>query len=223
MKQVVFISVLIVLVFFLLQKEKTGNPERVVETYPWQITLLPGGKSRVFGIVLNETSLAEVSNKMKTRPRMAVYESKQGLSLEAYYKNITLGGLSGSFVFTINATEQQLQQIKNNSIKKEPTKDNALRYELDKPAIDGLQLNSVKTLVYLPTVQLEEDMIVKRFGMPAKKIKLKTNEAGWHYLYPDKGLDLIYKEDDKEILQYVLPKNFNALVMPLQVDQTIQH
>ena len=74
----------------------------------------------------------------------------------------------------------------------------------------------MKNLIYIPAVQLDEEIIVKRFGKPIHKIKLKTKETGWHYLYPEKGLDLIYKEEGKEILQYVLPKKFNALLEPLQ-------
>lgn len=75
----------------------------------------------------------------------------------------------------------------------------------------------MKNLIYIPTVQLDEETIVRRFGEPTYKIKLKTKEPGWHYLYPEKGLDLIFKEEGKEVLQYVLPKNFNALLEPLQV------
>ncbi len=216
MKQVIIVSVLILIVLlFILDKtaEKDGT---IDEKYPWQITLLEDGRSRIFGIILDETRVKEINEILKSRPKIALFETANTLSLEAYYKNITLGGLIGSFIFTVNATQQQFDKIRNESVKKEPAGNNGFRYELDKPSTDRLESATVKNLIYLPTVNLDEKTIIQRFGEPAHKIKLKTKEQGWHYLYPEKGLDLIYKEEGKEVLQYVLPKNFNALLAPLQ-------
>ncbi|MDH5600500.1 MAG: hypothetical protein OEY78_04245, partial [Gammaproteobacteria bacterium] len=167
-----------------------------------------------------ETPLKDVSQILRSRPTVALFESANHLSLEAYFKSVTLGGLSGSFVFTLNATKEQMEKIKKQSSKKERTENNNIRYELDKPMTDNAKGLIVKNLNYIPAVQLDEDIIVKRFGEPAKKIKLKNKELGWHYLYPGKGLDLIYKEEGKEVLQYVLPKDFNALIEPLLSHQS---
>lgn len=213
----VVISIVVLLVLFTLLNKKSDDDTFLVESYPWQISVLPDGKSRVFGIVLDETSLKEVDQILKGTPKVALYAANnKELSLEAYYKNIRLGGLIGSFIFTLNAPKQQLEQIMKESAKKERAENNGVRYELDKSASDKSKLLTVKNLIYIPAVNLDEETIVQRFGKPAYKIKLKTKEVGWHYLYPEKGLDLIFKQDGKEILQYVLPKNFNALLEPLQ-------
>jgi len=124
--------------------------------------------------------------------------------------------MTGSFIFTLNASGKQLNKIKKESSKKKKTENNGLRYELDKPASDKSKTLVVQNLIYIPTVQLSDEVILKRFGKPTYKIKLKTKETGWHYLYPEKGLDLIYKEEGKEVLQYVSPKEFNLLLEPLQ-------
>jgi hypothetical protein len=216
MKKIIVISVLVLLVLFFMVNKKTGNNQPIVETYPWQVTTLPDGRSRVFGIILGETTLKEVDNIFTSRPKMALFEANEKLSLEAYYKNVSLGGMIGSFILTLDASIQQLNNIKKESAKQKRTENNGKRYELDKLASDKTKKLIVKNLIYIPTVQLDEAIIVKRFGKPTHKIKLKTKEIGWHYLYPEKGLDLIYKEEGKEVLQYVLPKNFNALLEPLQ-------
>lgn len=216
MKQVVIISIVILLVLFILIDKKSENNSHITETYPWQVSILADGKSRVFGVVLGETPLKDVDVTLKAVPKMALYSSNEKLSLEAYYKNVSLGGLIGSFIFTLNASEQQLEQIRKESIKKQRVENNGTRYELDKLVADKVKIYTVKNLIYIPTVNLDEKTIEQRFGKPAYKIKLKTKEVGWHYLYPEKGLDLIYKEEGKEILQYVLPKNFNELLGPLQ-------
>ena len=216
MKKIIIISVIVLLVLFFMMNKKTGNEKPIVGVYPWQVTALPDGRSRVFGIVLGETILKEVDEILNSRPKIALFEANEKLSLEAYYKNVSLGGMIGSFILTLDAVEQQLNQIKKESSKQKRAENNGKRYELDKLATDSAKNLVVKNLIYIPTVQLDEAIIIKRFGKPAYKIKLKTKEAGWHYLYPDKGLDLIYKEKGKEVLQYVLPKNFNALLEPLQ-------
>lgn len=216
MKQVIIISIVILFAIFILVDKKSENSSRIAETYPWQVSILADGKSRVFGIVLGETTLKEADVIMKNVPEMALFAANKKLSLEAYYKNVALGGLIGSFIFTLNASEQQLEQIRKESTKQERAENNGIRYGLDKPASDKSKILTVKNLIYIPTVNLDEETIVQRFGKPAYKIKLKTKEVGWHYLYPEKGLDLIFKEEGKEVLQYVLPKDFNELLGPLQ-------
>ena len=217
MKKIIILSVLVILILFFTFNEKTGNGKRsIVQTYPWQVSILADGKSSVFGVILGETSLREVDAILKTAPEMALFELNNHLSLEAYYKNVTLGGLIGSFIFTLNVSDEQLKKIKKESSKEKRAESNGRRYELDKPASDKSKVFIVKNLIYIPTVQLDEETIIQRFGKPTHKIKLKTKETGWHYLYPEKGLDLIYKEEGKEVLQYVEPRNFNLLLGPLQ-------
>ena len=216
MKKVAIILALVLLALFLLVNKETKDETQIVEKYPWQISLLENGKSRVFGIVLGETSLKEVDSILSSSPKVALFELDKKLSLEAYYKNVPLGGLIGSFIFTLDASDEQLNKIKKESVNKEPAENKGRRYDLDMLATDQSKMLVVKNLNYIPTVQLDEKTIVKRFGIPSKKIKLKTKEVGWHYLYPKKGLDLIYKEEGKEVLQYVLPKDFNLLLEPLQ-------
>ncbi len=214
MKKVVVGFLVLVVLYFILDKN-TENHKPIVEAYPWQITILADGKTRVFGIILGETLLREVSYNLNSTPKMALFKTNEKLTLEAYYKNISLGGLIGSFIITLDASSEQLNNIKNVS-KEKRAENKGVRYDLDKPTADNAASLRVKNLIYIPSAQLTEDIIIKRFGQPTQKIKLKTKEIGWHYLYPEKGLDLIYKEDGKEVLQYVLAKNFNALLEPLQ-------
>lgn len=214
-KWVVSFLVILFLLFLLINKEPQDSVP-ITDVYPWQIKILNDGRSSIFGIILNESILKDVDDKLKVTSVVALYESTKKLSLEAYYKNVSLGGLIGSFVFTLDATKEQLNKIKKESHKQERTNDNELKYLLDKVATAETKKLRVKNLIYIPRVQLDEDTIVNRFGTPSYKIKLKTKEIGWHYLYPEKGLDLIYKQEGKEVLQYVLPKNFNLLLKPLQ-------
>jgi len=204
------------------RNEHTEQTKNVVEKYPWQITLLANGNTRVFGIVFNETTLQEVDLLLKTDPEVKLFESDKNLSLEAYYKNVLLGGLIGSFIISLDVSESELQKFKSES-KKRKRHENTIQHEFDKIMLEQVKKLTVKNLSYIPTAQLEEEMIVKRFGVPEEKIKLKNNEKGWHYLYPKKGLDLIYKEEGKEVLQYVTPREFSLLLEPLRSLQNQSH
>ena len=218
MKKTVIILAVVLVLLVLLLKQNSQNNKPITGLYPWQVEILDSGKTRVFGIVLNESKLKKVDEILKITPVIALYEDKDKnkLSLEAYYKNVSLGGLIGSFILTLDGTDEELQTIKKESHKKEKTKNNEVKYKLDKFASAKAKDFRVKNIIYIPTVQLDEKTIVERFGQPTHKIKLKTKESGWHYLYPEKGLDLIFKEESKEVLQYVSPEQFNLLLEPLQ-------
>lgn len=223
MKKILVVVIIPLLLWFFLADKESRHEKAIVGLYPWQVEILADGNSRVFGVVLNETSLQEVSGILKARPELALYDSEKQAVIEAYYKNILLGGLIGSFIFTLDVPAEQLNNIKNNAVKQKRLKDHEFKYELDKVTSEQVKIFKVKNLVYLPTVQLDEATIVKRFGQPEDKLKLKNNEPGWHYLYPEKGLDLIFKEEGKEMLQYVSPKDFNLLLEPLLSHQNLKH
>ncbi len=213
----ILLLALLVAAYFIL-RNSSDNHQPLTQTYPWQIEALPKGYAKVFGIILEQSTLADATRELGSQPKLAVFDNENRLSLEAYYKSISRGGLIGSFVFTLDLDKAEIEKLKQSAHKKEPTTDKGWRYELDKPTIDRLARTKLKTLAYIPTVQLSEEIILSRFGQPDYRISLKTNEAGWHYLYASKGLDLIYHEETREVLQYVAPKSFNALLVPLQSD-----
>ena len=218
MNKTIIIAILLLVVLLVVFDKNAQHDRQRTEIYPWQITILPDGKSRVFGIVLDETLLKEVSRVFNSEPELAIFESKGELVLEAFYKNISFAGLSGDFVFIIDATKAELNKLKAQSTIQKRTASKSIRFDLNKKNIEQVKHWRVTKLNYVPAVQLDEKIIIQRFGKPERKIKLKEKEAGWHYLYPDKGLDLILNEEGKEVLQYVPPKHFNLLLKPLQLN-----
>ena len=70
-------------------------------------------------------------------------------------------------------------------------------------------------LTYLPKTDLEPKVVGKRFGEPAEKIAEPGGRVE-HWLYPDKGLDIVMDKQAKEVLQYVAPKDFARLRAPLE-------
>lgn len=224
MKKIVSSIVVLIIVFIVISSsiKKQGVPE---QAYPWQIKILADGKTQVFNVVFGETTLNVVDTILQSEPTVAVFESKDKTTLEAYYKSVAVGGLTGDFIFTLETTEAELDKLKKESKRQMHTEDNARRFDLDKNAIAEVKNFPVKNLIYIPVVQLDQDMVVRRFGEPGEKIKI-TRAGGeekapevWHYLYADKGLDVIIHEKGKEVMQYVSPKEFNVLREPLLRNQ----
>jgi hypothetical protein len=224
MKKILTSIVVLIVVFIVLSSsiKKHGIPE---QAYPWQIKILADGKTQVFNVVFGETRLKAVDTILQSEPTVAVFESKDQATLEAYYKSVAVGGLTGDFIFTLETTKAELEKLKKESKRQKHTEDNAQRFDLDKNAIAEAKKFPVKNLIYIPVVQLDQAMVVRRFGEPGEKIKT-SHDTGeekapevWHYLYPDKGLDVIIHEKGKEVMQYVSPEEFNVLREPLLRNQ----
>jgi hypothetical protein len=185
------------------------------QTYPWQIKKTAAGNTQVFGIELDKTPLGHAARVLKVRYELGLFESKQGeLSLEAFFNEVTRGGLSGKLIVLLDADQQQLQIFRANSLKGKPQESGEIKYRLIKKDQKIAEQLLVSSLSYIPYVNLDKEMINNRFGPADEEIKSKDGLT--HYLYMEKGLDIIYSEDGKEVLQYVSPRNMKQLLQPLR-------
>ena len=110
---------ILVMTLLLLTACERVSKQPKEDIYPWQITLLADGKTRVFGITLNESSLNDAVELWGRDYRLGLFESPgQPLSLEAYFNEVTQGGISGKFVLTLEATQDELTALLQQSIKR---------------------------------------------------------------------------------------------------------
>lgn len=185
------------------------------QTYPWQVKITPAGNSQVFGIELDKTPLGHAAMSLKIRYELGLFEDKQGnLSLEAYFNELTRGGLTGKLIVLLDVEQNQLQTFKSNSLKKRPQESGELKYNLVKKDQKTAEQFLVRSISYIPYVNLDKEMIERRFGVADQVIKSKDGLV--HYVYMKQGLDIIYSEKGKEILQYVSPANIKQLLQPLK-------
>lgn len=212
-KNIVLVVVALVLVILLFQFAKPVLTPPT-DAYPWQVEVLSNGHSRVFGIELYATTLQQVVKKFQQEAELALFETGQQLTLEAYFKEVRLGGLSARFVFTLQTNASQLQAMRERAYKRKVVESGSARYALVATDIQQAMQLPVQSISYIPYINLEPELIEKRFGKPQRLVA--TSKTITHYLYPDKGLDLIEDSDGKEVLQYVLPGEFARLSQPLQ-------
>ena len=72
----------------------------------------------------------------------------------------------------------------------------------------------VRGITFSPSLDLDADIIQSRFGTPESVVEINTQQA--HWLYPDRGLDVVLDAKGKELLQYLAPREFAAYRAGLQ-------
>jgi hypothetical protein len=185
---------------------------------PWQIEQPGPGQTRVFGLTLGGSTgstMADAQLKFPATPaRLALLAPMNSpLALEAYFDNITLGALTGKLVVSIDLPPTELDAIRSRSPKTEFMASGTRIYELsagDRTRVTTLPLAGINLI---PAASLDEAIILQRFGNPAERIR--QGETLEHFLYPDKGLDVVLDSKGKEVLQYVAPSQFARLREPL--------
>ena len=195
---------------FIGKDENSGG----VTGLPWQIEVLPDGSTRVFGLTLGHTTLADAVSHLGKDMELAVMVAKgEAGSLEMYYGQYRAGLLSARLILAAELDADSINLMRENAAEKEVLGTGARKYLLNRD--DHAQAFSavIQTIACVPAVNLDHDIIIKRFGEPAEVIH-KDNGVT-HYLYPAKGLDVILNEDGKEVLQYVAPGEFKRLREPL--------
>lgn len=211
--RIVNVCVIVLLSLGLPACQKSSQQNKS-DRYPWQINIMADGSSRIFGIQLGVTQVGEVKQMIGRSPKLALFENPDGrLSLELFYKEFTRAGLSGRLVLTVGASDAELNRLKQGSKRKDRLDSGAVQHRMEAGALLQIEAWPIVAMTYMPYANLDEEIIVARFGEPAEKIR--SHEKAQHWLYPQKGLDLIINEAGKDILQYVPPKEFEKLVQPL--------
>jgi len=209
------VAVLLAAYPFLFQSEKS----EVLTGLPWQIEVLDDGSTKVFGLQPGKSRLSDALEILGADMDMAIIAASGELasddpgSLEMYYGHYKAGLLSGKLVLQTNASEQDIKRWRENSPKFEymPTGLAKKHILLDSDLEQALE-KTIISLTFIPAVNLDEEVILARFGEPEKRIQFV---GVTHYLYPKKGLDIALHAESKEVMQYVAPDAFQQLIQPL--------
>ncbi len=183
---------------------------------PWQINILGDASTEVFGLHIGVSRLADAIEKLGSDMDLAIIaatDKDEVGNLEMYYGHYRAGLLSGKLVLQTNISEQMIKRWRDDAPRSEYMASGlAKKYLLSADDLPQVLDQIIVGLTFIPAVNLDEEVILARFGEPDERIQL----AGvTHFLYAAKGLDIALHEDSKEVLQYVNPKAFQQLVTPL--------
>ncbi len=199
--------------YFALKPTPTDSKPDV--KLPWDITTHADGRSEVFGLTLEQTTLAETLQLLGEDHELAVIANQDNYSaLEVYYSHFASGPLKGKLIIVIDAPQQALMEIQDNPAASTYMASGARRFSLSPQDLDRAQLWPIKSLSFIPATNLEAEIFQKRFGTPADIVA--ESETTQHLLYPQLGLDIVVNAEAKEQLIYVAPRAFQTLQTPLQ-------
>lgn len=182
---------------------------------PWLVTAHPDGSSEALGLTLGTSTLADVRQRFGTDTQIAIIAAPgEDGTLEAFVDPAQAGFIAGKLVVTAALPVATLRGLRERALKSEYMESTTRKYTL-RPEDEALALQArIAALSFIPQASLDADVILARFGTPAARVR--SNERQEHFLYPDKGLDVILDTEGKELLQYVAPRDFERLRAPLQ-------
>jgi hypothetical protein len=195
------------------------TPGAQAPTLPWQIDTLPDGGSKVMGLKLGHgaqaSTLADARQRWGQDMQVAIIAAPgENGTLEAFVDPAQAGFISGKLVITAQLPADIIQGMRERALKGEFMESTTRKFVLSPEDMKQALSAPITAMSFIPQANLDEDMIVARFGKPAERVR--SNGHLEHFLYPDKGLDLALDSQGKELLQYVAPADFNRLRQPLK-------
>lgn len=189
---------------------------------PWQIEVRPDGSSRVMGLTLSAGSdastLGDVRQRFGAEVQVAIIAAPgEAGSLEAFVDPAQAGFVSGKLVVTARLEPSMLQGMRERAVKSDFMESSTRKYTLAPDDLTQALKAPVASLSFIPQARLDAEAILARFGTPARRVP--SNGHLEHFLYPEKGLDVILDSEGKELLQYVAPAHFERLSAPLAASQ----
>lgn len=188
-----------------------------VTDLPWQVESTPDGSTRVFGITLGQTSLDAASRHLNKIPEIALFQGEEGPeSIEAFFGKTRVGVFDARVVLSLDADTELMRQVAQSAGEPEPMPSGSWKLPVAEKSLETVLQLPIKSITYVPSVQYEADIVLKRFGEPTER--LPHNEHSEYWFYPTIGLLLLLDMEGKEVLQYVAPDQFeilrSSIVMP---------
>jgi hypothetical protein len=212
---VLFVASLLILL--LAPDDSVNSPD----TLPWNIKHPTPDTVRVFGITLGQTTLGEAESTIKEQTEISLFKpNDKDMSVEAFVEEVNFNGLKAKIAMSVAVDPQQLPGMFQRGLRMNSTP-SGKRITLTAADVEIVRNSPVASLTYLPTVRIEEAVLLKRFGSPAQRIQETQDDQPIHWLYPQHGLDIVLSSKGKPLLQYVALKNFDLLQAPLLKSGTV--
>ena len=196
-----------ILLFFTAPPTKHAQPDM-----PWQVVVHDPGHSEVFDIVLNKTTLQQAVNRFGQLEDVALYQSSAGAyNLEAYFGKVLIGPLSARVIVNLQAPEQEMASLAQNTSKRTSTENGSLKWILSPGQRQQQLLRKVTSLTFIPGYGgMDAAYLEQRFGAPQARNKVDEHSELW--LYPHLGVRILLDTEGKEVFEYVAPGQFSTLL-----------
>lgn len=189
---------------------RSSDEGEMAAPVPWLIENHDDGSRSVIGIHLDHDTLLDVKQRFGVADQLALFVQKDGKrSLEAYYPRIGQRGLTAKLVVTLGASEELLEALPQQAIRRESSTEGDARFHFDAGEPGELGKLPISALTYIPDYRgLDDAFIRDRFGEP-KEIK-SAGDRSQQWFYPELGLNVLIDPLGLEVFQYAAPSLTNT-------------
>lgn len=181
---------------------------------PWNVEVV-NNTTNVFGIKLGESNLNDFlqiwnEKEMELAIIKSPDEDIKTANLEAYFAELKLGFVLAKVIITLQTNPDELNTMISRASDVSFLRNGSKQITLNNVDYQQAKNKIIKSISIIPTVNLNENDFIARFGNPSQKIVLSDDIT--HLLYENKSLDIVVSNEGKEVLQYVSPQNFDVLI-----------
>jgi hypothetical protein len=188
---------------FFLSTHDVEIPEN--QAMPWQSYLDDQGKTVVFNLTMDESTLTESMRLFGTEVEASLFENKdQKKTLEVYFSNTKIGGISAKIILNLELNDQQFNHLSDNIKETEVMPSGNKKTIFNQVGESSMFGLTISVLTFIPSADLSPDTLLSLFKKPARVDQVKSGVEYWYY--PSKGLRIIVDDEHKEILEFY---NFN--------------
>lgn len=215
MENRVFLTVLIVAVLALVTALFLPGGRAPDHTrMPWLISVAENGELTVFNLTLGKSTLKDARRELGDSGTVALYLKGDGKKVvEVYFERLFLSGIRSNMVLTLQLTPDMLEEMYMRGARISKAESGVRKVDLSGEDLATLEQRPITLITYLPYVDLEDEVIARRFGEPDQRIKEESGIT--HWLYPKRGLDIAMNPDGKDVFQYLPPERFDEVMAPL--------
>lgn len=192
-----------------------GKAPDVNPNLPWNVDIEPSGASKVLGLTLGKSTMEDARQTFSLDGEINIFVSPENtISMEAYFDRIATSGIKADVILYLSMEPEILNAMYKRGARIMEMGNGEKKVNLSSADMVTAANAIIQRITYLPTANLDAELISSRFGTPNSIIKEESGIE--HWLYPDIGLDLALNPDGKEIFQYINPARFDELLKPLQ-------
>lgn len=204
------ISTVVLIAAFVIPGEPT-DPHNL----PWRFEHPSPEQLSVFGLTLGVNNTSDAEQRFQEEGKPNIFKSRQGdLVAEVFFNQVILVGLKSKVVLSIDVPKAELEEMYQQGIRMAGTM-SGKKITPSPEDVNKIRSYPISSITYMPAANVPPDTFIKRFGEPSLRIKEKESGV-MHWLYPNIALDIAFGENDRPVLQYVAPNNFERLRKPLE-------
>lgn len=182
--------------------------------FPWHIEHPTPGGLRIFGLTMGQSNTADADKLFTEEAEPSLFKSATGdLVMEMFFEEVRPAGLKAKLVMVIGVSDSDIHAIYERGARMSST-GSGKKITLAPDDLVRVRKMPIVSLTYMPSIKLDDDILLKRFGQPAQRVK-EQKTGTIHWLYPQHGLDIALGGAQKPVLQYIAPKDFDKLSRPL--------